>query len=124
MERGRSEFFRGAGIARLAMLGDAEQSAWTLRRISVEFSRPARLDDLVEVHTLATALTGARMSADQRIFRGGEILVRGAVEACIMTLAGRPRRIPQDVRERLLPLIDAAGIARPASKFGHVRKAG
>lgn len=105
MERGRSEFFRCAGITRTAMLEGAEPSAWTLRNISVEFSRPARLDDLVEVHTRAT-LSGIRIIGDQRIFRDGEILVLGRVEACIMTLGGKPRRIPRHMRETLLPFVD------------------
>lgn len=107
MERGRSEFFRGAEITRLAMLGGAEPSAWTLHKISVEFLRPARLDDLIEVHTRAILLTGARMNADQRIFCGRQLLVRSTVEACVMTLTGKPRRIPQDVREKLLRFVCA-----------------
>src|ERR1700748_2280792 len=59
MERGRSEFFRSAGIARLAMLEQRNPTAWTLRRASIEYIRPARLDDLIEVHTRAISLTGA-----------------------------------------------------------------
>lgn len=109
MERGRSEFFRCAGITRTAMLDGTEPSAWTLRNISVEFSRPAHLDDLVEVHTRAT-LSGVRIIGDQRIFRDGEILVRGRVEACIMTLGGKPRRIPRHMRETLLPFVDTPEI--------------
>ena len=54
MERGRSEFFRCAGI-RLAMLDDAEPTAWTLRRAKLEYFRPARLDDPIEVHTTCAA---------------------------------------------------------------------
>ncbi|HEY3777044.1 MAG TPA: YbgC/FadM family acyl-CoA thioesterase [Rhizomicrobium sp.] len=107
MERGRSEFFRSAGITRLAMLEEDEPCAWTLRRISIEFAQPARLDDLVEVHTGAIALSGARMNANQKIYCGGKLLVRGMVEACIMTLGGKPRRIPQDMREKLLPFVGA-----------------
>jgi acyl-CoA thioester hydrolase len=121
MERGRSEFFRSAGIAKLAMLGDDDPSAWTLRRISVEFSRPARLDDLIEVRTRATGLSGARMHVDQMIFCGSELLVRGYVEACVMTLAGKPRRIPQPMRDKLLPFVGVPG--NDAPKFGHVPKA-
>jgi acyl-CoA thioester hydrolase len=107
MERGRSEFFRCAGIARLAMIEAKEPAAWTLRRASLEFSRPARVDDLIEVRTRATALSGARMLADQKIYRGAELLVHGRVEACVMALTGKPRRIPDDVRARLAPLVSA-----------------
>jgi acyl-CoA thioester hydrolase len=107
MERGRSEFFRSAGIARLAMLEQPEATAWTLRRVSLEYIRPARLDDLIEVHTRATALSGARMTADQKIYCRGELLTHGRVEACIITLEGRPRRIPPEMREKLQPFVDA-----------------
>ena len=105
MERGRSEFFRCAGIARLVMLEAPEPAAWALRKASLEFFRPAGLDDLIEVHTRATSLTGARMSADQKIYRKKELLVHGCVEACVITLKGRPRRIPDDVRAKLGPLV-------------------
>jgi acyl-CoA thioester hydrolase len=103
MERGRSEFFRLVGIVRLAQLDAQEPTAWTLRRVDVEFLRPARLDDLIEVHTRAIALSGARLSAEQNIFCKDVLLTRGQVEACIMTLEGKVRRIPQEMREKLAP---------------------
>lgn len=118
MERGRSEFFRCAGIARLAMMDATEPAAWTLRKAALEFFRPARVDDLIEVHTRATALTGARMAADQKIYRENELLTHGRVEACVMTLAGKPRRIPGEVRAKLAPLVDGGTPMSP--KFGHV----
>ena len=104
MERGRSEFFRCAGVQRLAML-EGEGTAWTLRRVALEFLRPARLDDLIEVHTRATTLTGARMTADQKIWCEDRLLTHGEVEACIITLAGKPRRIPADTRHKLQPFV-------------------
>jgi acyl-CoA thioester hydrolase len=105
MERGRSEFFRCAGITRLAMLDDAEPTAWTLRKATLEYLRPARVDDLIEVHTACTALTGARMNADQKVTLNGQLLTRGQVEACVITLSGKPRRIPEEFRRKLLPLL-------------------
>jgi acyl-CoA thioester hydrolase len=110
MERGRSEFFRSAGIARLAMMDAEEATVWTLRRAALEFHRPARVDDLIEVHTRAISLTGARMSADQKIYRRHELLAHGTVEACVITLAGKPRRIPVDIRAKLLPLVSARDV--------------
>ena len=105
MERGRSEFFRAVGITKLAGLSDPEPTAWTLRKVNIEYFRPARVDDLVEVRTKATSLTGARMAAEQSIYCAGELLTRGHVEACIMTLTGKPRRIPKDIRDKLLPFL-------------------
>src|ERR1700690_2905310 len=94
MERGRSEFFRCAGITHLAMMDQDEATVWTLRRAAIEFRRPARVDDLLEVQTRPISLTGARMTADQKIVRGDDLLAHGTVEACVVTLAGKPRRIP------------------------------
>ena len=101
MERGRSEFFRSAGIEKLAQLEKPEPTAWTLRRIELEYLQPARLDDVIEVHTRATELTGARLSAEQNIFCKDVQLTRGRVQACIITLDGRVRRIPPDMRDKL-----------------------
>jgi acyl-CoA thioester hydrolase len=109
MERGRSEFFRAAGIARLAQLDDPEPTAWTLRKVSLEYFRPARIDDLIEVHTRCIALSGARMTADQSVRKDGELLTQGQVEACIITLSGKPRRIPQPVRDKLMPFLCETG---------------
>lgn len=105
MERGRTEFFRLAGVTRMAMLEDAKPTAWTLRSVSIDFFKPARLDDPLEIRTTCPLLTGARMKADQKIYGGDTLLAHGKVEACIMTLSGKPRRIPQAVRDKLLPFV-------------------
>ena len=67
MERGRTEFFRCAGIW-LARLHEPEPIAWTLRRATLAYHRPARLDDPLEVHSTFSALTGVRVIASQKIF--------------------------------------------------------
>jgi acyl-CoA thioester hydrolase len=104
MERGRTEFFRSAGVW-LARLDDAEPLAWTLRRAALEFHRPARLEDPLEVRTTFSAMTGARMQAVQRVVSNGALLLEGHVEACLITLSGRPRRIPPEVRDSLRPFL-------------------
>ncbi|HEY1708893.1 MAG TPA: YbgC/FadM family acyl-CoA thioesterase [Rhizomicrobium sp.] len=105
MERGRMEFFRGAGVAEFAHMDHDEPKAWTLRKVQIEYFRPARLNDLVEVHTRLTELTGARMGAQQEVYCRGHQLTQASVEACVITLTGKPRRIPSTTRERLAPLL-------------------
>ncbi len=104
MERGRTEFFRLAGISR-ARLEDDEPTAWTLRRIAVEYFRPARLDDRIAVHSVLTELSGARIKVLQRVRRGETLLVEGRIEACITTLTGKPRRLPKKLAETLAPFV-------------------
>lgn len=105
MERGRSEFFRAVGISKLASLEAPDPTAWTLRRVEIDYLRPARLDDLIELRTTLAELGGARMIAAQEIVKSGTVLVKARVEACIMTLAGKPCRIPQEMRDKLAPFV-------------------
>lgn len=106
MERARTEFFRLAGISR-ANLEDEEPTAWTLRRVALEFFRPARLDDQIAVHSVLTEVSGARLKVLQRVRHGETLLVEGRIEACITTLRGKPRRLPKNVFETLAPFVVA-----------------
>jgi acyl-CoA thioester hydrolase len=105
MERGRTEFFRLAGISKMAGLEDEEPTAWAIRSIKVDYHRPARLDDIIQVRTRLTGLSGARMRALQRVVCGPTLLVEGRIEACITTLTGKPRRLPIIVQETLAPFL-------------------
>lgn len=105
MERGRTEFFRLAGISKMAGLEDEEPTAWAIRSITVDYHRPARLDDVIQVRTRLTGLSGARMRARQRVVLGETLLVEGRIEACITTLTGKPRRLPKMVAQTLAPFL-------------------
>jgi acyl-CoA thioester hydrolase len=105
MERGRTEFFRLAGISKMAGLEEEEPTAWTLRSVHVDYLRPARLDDIIHVRSRLIGLSGARMRALQRITRNETLLVEGRIEACITTLTGKPRRLPKKVQETLAPFV-------------------
>jgi acyl-CoA thioester hydrolase len=107
MERGRTEFFRLAGISKMAGLEEDEPTAWAIRSLTVNYHRPARLDDAIAVHTSLTDLSGARMKALQRVMCGDMLLVEGRIEACITTLTGKPRRLPKNVQQTLAPFLVA-----------------
>lgn len=104
MERGRTEFFRLVGI-KPADLDAKEPTAWAIRSAALSFRKPARLDDQLELRSCLTAMHGARLAVWQRLFAEGELLVEGRIEACIVTLTGKPRRIPDAVRLCLNPFI-------------------
>jgi len=107
MERGRTEFFRLAGISKMAGLEEEEPTAWAIRSVAVHYHRPARLDDLITVHTSLTDLSGARMKALQLVKCGAMLLVEGRIEACITTLTGKPRRLSKIVLQTLAPFLVA-----------------
>ena len=106
MERGRTEFFRLAGIGQMADLESKDPSAWAIRSAKINFLKPARIDDPLHVHTVLTEMGGARLLAIQRIYASGSLLVEGRIEACVISLSGRPRRIPDAVRDLLGPFVN------------------
>jgi acyl-CoA thioester hydrolase len=107
MERGRTEFFRCAGISKMAGLEDDEPTAWAIRSANIQYHRPARLDDIIHVRTRLVGLSGARIHALQRVTCGEVLLVEGRIEACITTLTGKPRRLPKNIQQTLAPFLNA-----------------
>ena len=104
-ERGRSDFLRMVGVRHLVMMEGETKLAWTLRRITLDYARPARIDDLLLVRTRYTELAGARLVGEQEICKGGDVLCTARIEAAVITMEGRPRRIPRDIVEKMTPFM-------------------
>ena len=103
-ERARSEILRLAGLEQSAMRENHDM-IFAVRRCQVDYRRPARLDDLVEVRSRLTELRGAKLCAVQGIWRAGEELVRLVVDIASLRGDGRPTRIPAPVRAALEPFV-------------------
>ncbi|MEO3428879.1 tol-pal system-associated acyl-CoA thioesterase [Pelagibius sp. CAU 1746] len=103
-ERARTEILRLAGIEQ-SKLRDSHDIVFAVHRCEVDYRRPARLDDLVEVRSRLTELRGARLSAVQSICRAGEELVRLVVVIASVGGDGRPARIPAPIRAALEPFV-------------------
>src|SRR5437868_1767954 len=105
MERARTEFFRLAGVTKMADLDSEEPTAWAIREVRATYLRPARVDDALTVRTTLVAISGARIEAVQKIYAGDKLLMDGWIQACITTLKGQPRRLPQSLRDLLTPFL-------------------
>ena len=102
MERGRTEMLRALGVEQGAVhAGEAgDVFGFAVRALSIEFLRPARMDDLLTIETTPRAIGGATLELAQRILRGDEVLITAEVRiACVAH--GRPARIPRAVRDKL-----------------------
>jgi acyl-CoA thioester hydrolase len=102
MERGRTEMLRSKGVDQGAVLAgeQGERFGFAVRAMSVDFLKPARMDDLLTIETEIVELGGASMELAQRIKRDGELLISATVRiACVV--AGKPCRIPPRVRTAL-----------------------
>lgn len=103
-ERGRSDCLRVIGVRHSEML--AEDTAFAVNRIEVDFLKAARIDDALVVRTGFEGLQGARIKVAQALERDGEVLVRAAVEVCCISLTGRPKRPPKLLLDRLKPFLE------------------
>lgn len=100
MERGRTELIRTLGVGQAALFDGDVPLAFAVRRMGIDFLKPARMDDLLTVETIPAGARGATMDVEQRILRGEEVLVTAKVlVACVG--GGRARRIPDALRARL-----------------------
>ena len=102
-ERARAEMLRALGVPHAAMMA-GDGLTFAVRRCEIDYLRPARLDDALEVHTSNIALEAASLWADQAVLRAGEVLVRMRLRLACLGAGGRPARLPRPVREALRPL--------------------
>ncbi|TFZ58622.1 tol-pal system-associated acyl-CoA thioesterase [Methylorubrum sp. Q1] len=102
MERGRTELLRALAGDQSEMHAEGTGLVFVVRKMTLDFLKPARMDDWIEVHTRSSALRGASMHLAQEVRRGGEVLVRAdVVVACVRN--GRAIRLPDGLRRALTP---------------------
>jgi acyl-CoA thioester hydrolase len=111
-ERARTEMLRLLGRGQQAML-EREGVAFAVKSCRIEYHRPARLDDALEVRTGLVEVGGASLKVRQRIVRpraGGaaELLADTLIRLAVMDRTGKPVRLPADIRAALSPEADAA----------------
>lgn len=109
-ERGRSDFLRLAGINHTELFQGDDPLAFAIHRMEIDFVKPARIDDELEVHTCYSRAGGARLEARQTIFRldghAREEIWRALVFAACLDGRGRPRRLPEKARTALAPYVE------------------
>ena len=103
-ERARTELLRLLGADHSA-LDETAGNAWAVRRCTIDYLRPARLDDELEVGTRVLALGGASAEIEQVVRRGDVDLARLDLRLAFVTPEGRPRRLPDALRETLQTLV-------------------
>jgi len=99
-ERGRSEMLRSMGFPH-RQLAATDGVGFAVRRCSVEYLVPARLEDALVVDTTLVDVGAATLNLRQRIRRGDELLADLAVLVACVGRDGRPRRLPSALRAAL-----------------------
>lgn len=110
MERARSDMLRLAAIDQRAAM-EAGEGAWAVTDLSIQYRRPAKLDDDLLVVSTVEAVRGASVVIAQRILRGHdtlspETLTDGRVTAAFLSPDGRPRRQPAGWADRFTAIMN------------------
>ena len=111
-ERARTEALRAMGVSH-SELADDFGLIFVVHRAEMDYLRPARLDDVIEVATGPWEATAAAVWVRQGFSAAGRKL--GALHirlACVRRDDGRPARIPDRWREALGRGAADAGLER------------
>ncbi len=100
LERGRTEFLRAAGVDQSTLHAEGEGLIFAVRRMTIDYLKPARMDDVLLIETRTAELRGASLAIAQRVLRNEEVLVTAEVRVAAI-LGGRPARIPDALRSVL-----------------------
>lgn len=101
MERGRTNYLRLIGADHRALFEATEKEApgfaFVVRSMTIEFLKPARMDDILEIMTHPAEVKGASVLLKQHVRRGDDLIVEADVRVAFVS-GGRARPIPKPLR--------------------------
>ena len=102
LERGRTEFLRTLGIGHREIFANSGPRAFhfVVRTMTIEFLKPALMDDELCVETHPSATRGASIEMMQKIRRDGEVLLTAKVRIAVVA-GSKARRIPTEILAKL-----------------------
>ena len=104
LERGRTNHLRLLGAGHRALFEEASREApgfaFVVRSMQIDFLKPARMDDVLDVVTWPVAVKGASIVLAQQVRRGEEMLVKAQVRVAFIT-GGKAQPIPKSLRTLL-----------------------
>ncbi|MGY4306068.1 acyl-CoA thioester hydrolase [Bradyrhizobium sp. USDA 4369] len=102
MERGRTNHLRLMGAEQHALFAEAASEApgfaFVVRSMTLDFLRPARMDDVLDVVTWPIAVKGASITLAQEVRRGEAVLVKADVRVAFIS-GGKAQPIPRALRD-------------------------
>jgi acyl-CoA thioester hydrolase len=101
MERGRTNYLRLLRAGHDDLFAQTEMEApgfaFVVRTMTIEFLKPAVMDDLLEVVTMPEEVKGASIALYQKVMRGNDVLIDAHVRVAFVS-GGRARPIPKPLR--------------------------
>lgn len=101
LERARSDWLAGLGVSQTE-LRSGQGLVFAVTRMELDFRKPARLEDELDVSVCVQAVGRARIDFSQQIRRGDQVLIEAKVRAaCLDAERFAPVRMPAGIREKL-----------------------
>ena len=101
MERGRTNYLRLLGADQRGLFEQTAQEApgfaFVVRSMQIDYLKPARMDDVLDVVTWPVAVKGASIVMGQEVRRGDALLVKAEVRVAFIS-EGRAQPIPKALR--------------------------
>jgi acyl-CoA thioester hydrolase len=101
MERGRTNHLRLMGAEQHALFAEAQTEtpsfAFVVHSMQINFLKPARMDDVIDVVTWPVVVKGASITMAQEVRRGNDVLVKAQVRVAFIS-EGRAHPIPKALR--------------------------
>jgi acyl-CoA thioester hydrolase len=105
LERARSEWMRAQGHGQ-ERLRTEHGLLFAVRAMQLDFLKPARLDDALEVTAGLRECRRASVVFAQAIRRGDDLLLTAQVRVAALGLDFRPRPIPEPMYDELNALVE------------------
>jgi acyl-CoA thioester hydrolase len=99
IERARSDIAEQMGLDQRAMR--ERDLVFAVTRVEADYLGSARFGDRLEVRTTHHAKGATRWIFDQEVYLGERVIFRAVVTAACMNTAGRPTRLPAELRSQL-----------------------
>ncbi len=104
MERGRTNYLRLIGADHRALFEATEKEApgfaFVVRHMDIDFLKPARMDDVLDIVTVPDEVRGASITLHQKVMRGDDLLIEARVQVAFVS-GGRAQRIPKPLRDAM-----------------------
>ena len=101
LERARTEWLRHLGFSNID-LERRYKMVWVVTEMSLNFLKPARLDDNLDVTVSVETMGRVRCTFHQEIRRGDDVLVNARVTVASVSAEGfKPIEFPNDVKRKM-----------------------
>jgi acyl-CoA thioester hydrolase len=101
MERGRTDYLRLLGVDHRSLFEETEKEApgfaFVVRAMTIDFLKPAHMDDVLTITTTPQEVAGASITLHQRVSRGDVTLIDAKVRVAFVS-GGKAQRIPKPLR--------------------------